>query len=436
MINRWDETWHRLREWTNGQISSERLAAQILLQEGYKGLDPSHPLGGKDGGKDAVCQKGGQKWLMAVYFPRGQQKLNSIKKKFLNDLKGVKANKADALAFVTNQELSLAQRQVFQKAAGTIPVELFHLERMTAILDKPEMVSVRKQFLGIDYDEATLVSLGGEGGKALGAGGGGGGAFGFEVRGGDGGSGGNVFLDGHPGEAPGAGGGGGGAIGDGAIGGEGGGGGEHMTAYFRVEDLPGDHPKVLEVKVGRGGKGGENGDGEDGEETTVSLVQADGSKVELLRTNGGKSGRTRTQTQPVSIKPSTKEIRISSALLANYAEIRDGLLYALGCGWEFCTVHDFPSILCGHFVFVVELSEAGIGTRHELLVKILDSESIVVGQAPVVVEIQSSSNVVRQNIAVPFQVAVSAPGIWSVQVLNGNEELVRVPFEVRKLFFL
>jgi len=147
LINRWDETWHRLREWTNGQTSSERLAAQILLQEGYKGLDPSHPLGGKDGGKDAVCQKGGQKWLMAVYFPRGQQKLNSIKKKFLNDLKGVKANKADALAFVTNQELSLAQRQVFQKAAGTIPVELFHLERITAILDKPEMVSVRKQFL-------------------------------------------------------------------------------------------------------------------------------------------------------------------------------------------------------------------------------------------------------------------------------------------------
>jgi len=37
MINmtiRWDETWHRLLEWTNGQAQSERLAAQILISEG------------------------------------------------------------------------------------------------------------------------------------------------------------------------------------------------------------------------------------------------------------------------------------------------------------------------------------------------------------------------------------------------------------------
>jgi hypothetical protein len=88
LTNRWDETWHRLRDWTNGQAPSERLAAQILLHEGYKGLDPSHPLGGKDGKKDAVCQKDGQQWLMAVYFPRGQQSFKVIKKKFLDDLRG------------------------------------------------------------------------------------------------------------------------------------------------------------------------------------------------------------------------------------------------------------------------------------------------------------------------------------------------------------
>ena len=55
MPSRWDETWHRLRDWTNGQAPSERLAAQILLSVGYTGLDPSHPLGGKDGMKDAVA---------------------------------------------------------------------------------------------------------------------------------------------------------------------------------------------------------------------------------------------------------------------------------------------------------------------------------------------------------------------------------------------
>lgn len=155
MTNRWDETWHRLREWTNGQARSERLAAQILLHEGYNSLDPSHPLGGKDGGKDAVCQKEGQKWLMAVYFPRGQRDFNEIEKNFLNDLNGVNSNQADALAFVTNQELRLAERESLEKAAG-IPIQLFHLERITTILDRPEMISVRKQFLGIDFTEEVL----------------------------------------------------------------------------------------------------------------------------------------------------------------------------------------------------------------------------------------------------------------------------------------
>ena len=53
MTLRWDETWHRLRDWTNGQGPSERLAGLVLLSERFTDLDPSHPLGGRDGGKDA-----------------------------------------------------------------------------------------------------------------------------------------------------------------------------------------------------------------------------------------------------------------------------------------------------------------------------------------------------------------------------------------------
>src|SRR5256885_2134727 len=118
MTDRWDETWHRLREWTNGQGPSERLAAQILLDEGYESLDPSHPLGGKDGGKDACCLRNGQRWIMAVYFPRGQQEFAIIKDKFLNDIAGVAKNAASGIAFVTNQELRLAERQELQLAAA------------------------------------------------------------------------------------------------------------------------------------------------------------------------------------------------------------------------------------------------------------------------------------------------------------------------------
>ncbi len=151
MTDRWDETWHRLREWTNGQGPSERLAAQVLLNDGYEGLDPSHPLGGKDGGKDAFCHKNGQRWIMAVYSPRGQQEFATIKDKFLSDVAGVAKNAAIGIAFVTNQELRLAERQELRSSAAAVQVDLFHLERITAVLDKPDMAGVRRQFLNIDH---------------------------------------------------------------------------------------------------------------------------------------------------------------------------------------------------------------------------------------------------------------------------------------------
>ena len=157
MSARWDETWHRLREWTSGQGPSERLAAQILMEDGFTGLDPSHPLGGKDGKKDAIAWRSDEKWVMAVYFPRGSKSFNETKDKLLIDFEGVERNKAKGLAFVTNQELSLGQRSELQKAAPG-PLDIYHLERITAILDKPNMQSVRAQFLHIDYatDDGAL----------------------------------------------------------------------------------------------------------------------------------------------------------------------------------------------------------------------------------------------------------------------------------------
>lgn len=150
MRNRWDETWHRLRGWTNGQAQSERLAAQILIDAGFEALDPSHPLGGRDGGKDALCTRNGEKWAMAVYFPRDQKDFTDILKKFSDDLAGANKNDVTGMAFVTNQELRLAEREHLNEVAGALKLDLFHLERVTTALDKPSMAGVRSQFLSID----------------------------------------------------------------------------------------------------------------------------------------------------------------------------------------------------------------------------------------------------------------------------------------------
>lgn len=149
-MTRTDETWFRLREWTQGQTPSERLAAHVLDAEGYENIDPSHPLGGKDGGKDAVATKDGKSWVMGVYFPRGQQRFTTIKKKFTDDLTGAKTHSPHGFVFVTNQEILLAERKDLEDLGDGTEIEIYHLERTMGVIDRPKMAQIRKQFLDIE----------------------------------------------------------------------------------------------------------------------------------------------------------------------------------------------------------------------------------------------------------------------------------------------
>lgn len=214
---RWDETWHRLREWTNGQTPSERLAAQLLLFDGYEDVDPSHPLGGPDEGKDILCTKDGLRCLAAVYFPRAQQKFRAIKTKFRDDFRKAKSQQPPIgrFIFITNQELRLADREELLQSAKAlevardIEVDLYHLERITALVDSPGMQKVRSQFLGIEGDSSD--GPGGQGGSAYAIGArstamGGQGGRGGLGPGGDGGHGfaagdGSVSIGGNGGDA-------------------------------------------------------------------------------------------------------------------------------------------------------------------------------------------------------------------------------------------
>lgn len=197
--SRWDETWHRLREWTSGQGPSERLAALVLRDDGYGEVDPSHPLGGPDGGTDIKCTRDGLRCSAAVHFPRRQQDFTTIKNKFRDDLQKAETQQppVDRFLFVTNQELRLAEREELTELSSEIGVDLYHLERITVLLDSPEMQTVRSQFLGIEVDSGE--GRGGQGGSGYAIGdranvtGGQGGRGGVGGRGGDGGSG---YVDG------------------------------------------------------------------------------------------------------------------------------------------------------------------------------------------------------------------------------------------------
>jgi hypothetical protein len=153
------ETIARLRDWTRGQSASERLAAHLLRIEGYRAVDPSHPLGGPDGLKDVVCEMNGRKWIGAAYFPRGQQSIGAIRDKFRADLDGARANGAGGLAFVTNQELRISERSELVQLGATTEVDVLHLERTASILDAPACYGIRLEYLDIEMTKEEQLAF-------------------------------------------------------------------------------------------------------------------------------------------------------------------------------------------------------------------------------------------------------------------------------------
>jgi len=159
MAQAWDATWHELLNWTNGSAQAERLAAQLLIADGFKGIDPSHPLGGPDGGVDIVAGKGTTRWRIGVYFPRGAQPWGEVRKKFKHDLRVAALSEGEGFVFVTNQEIKLSQRESLRRDAKDAHVDLLHLERIVALLDQPTMAAVRAQFLGGDVESARVLAF-------------------------------------------------------------------------------------------------------------------------------------------------------------------------------------------------------------------------------------------------------------------------------------
>lgn len=394
---RWDETWHRLREWTNGQAPSERLAAQVLLDQGFESIDPSHPLGGPDGGKDAVCEKDGRRWVMAAYFSRGKKSFAAIQSKFLEDMAGARAQQAYGVAFVTNQELTLAQRESLTGSAAPLAVDLYHLERLTLILDSPPMADVRKQFLGIESDDPATLALGGQGGLAPGAGGGGGGAFGENARGGQGGSGGDqVYVGIGPDEA----------------------------AALRKAGL-----ERIDIRVGKGGRAG--GPGED---SIANFVAKDGTVLKSIVARGGKPGTPPRQgdTGREAVADDIDAgLRVTTLMLAECVQLRkDGLLYLLSAGWEHFYFPTIPFEARWPLVCSVDTGSVEPGSVLAFKAAVKDPVGFQVVAEPFSVPC-GEGLVSRPNLFVPIRFTGSQTGVWAIRIESGGIVLAELPIEIR-----
>ena len=71
---------------------------------------------------------------------------------------GVASAQAYGVVFVCNQELTHSQRASLRQVAGALPLELYHLERLAALLDQPAMAQVRRQFLYVDTADGDALA--------------------------------------------------------------------------------------------------------------------------------------------------------------------------------------------------------------------------------------------------------------------------------------
>lgn len=146
-----DEIRRQLQEQKFDLTESQQLANHIMLNQGFTDVDPSHNRGGPDGKHDALMKKNGHDWIMAAYFPATKKTFAQIKSKFKKDLEGVTKNNVDGMAFVTNQHITLGEREELQKLAKPHLVEIYHLDRIELCLDEPHMARITYEYLGIEY---------------------------------------------------------------------------------------------------------------------------------------------------------------------------------------------------------------------------------------------------------------------------------------------
>jgi hypothetical protein len=249
---------------------------------------------------------------------------------------------------------------------------------------------------------ADAVHFGGAGGGPGGGGGGGGGVLGG--TGGPGGPGGaitindstRIEIDGGPGKGPGGGGGGGGFLAPGSI--------------------------IRNAEAPIAGQGYSDGiDAADGGDTTLS---DDKGRV-ILRAAGGKG-----VLAGVGVRSTSDLIRVSSMLMANACDQRDGLLFLLGAGWQNVFVTNLGDLLHVGVAMIFECAGVDAG-EYSITLRAArpngDHSQIVF---PLMVE--KRGDILRIPRIAHLRFPVGAFGLWTITAEHDGRLLGSVDLNVKR----
>lgn len=164
-------TDERLKTWLDAnQLARERLCQAILsIDKHFSDVHPRHPRGGPDGGRDLEA-KFNNEYLAwgAIGFQNSVSDSASYRtqaqKKFKEDLEHTlkKLPSLKVFVFFTNVNLTVTEKEslvIKSKRKGIEYCEIFDRERMRIVLDSPDGLSIRYQYLQIPLSDAEQASF-------------------------------------------------------------------------------------------------------------------------------------------------------------------------------------------------------------------------------------------------------------------------------------
>ena len=111
-----------------------------------------------------------------------------------------------------------------------------------------------------------------------------------------------------------------------------------------------------------------------------------------------------------------------AAMLAQAAAVQNGLLHIQGGGWESWVTPQFPAGVSGWFAAVLEYSAEEVGSLPVVTLEVADHEGHDAGfKASTIIELNRVPGAPPESprrvpVAIPFALAVTQPGQFSVRL--------------------
>ena len=130
-------------------------------------------------------------------------------------------------------------------------------------------------------------------------------------------------------------------------------------------------------------------------------------------------------------------MRLTTLLLCDFAQIREGLLFISSGGITRVGRGTYPAPAGFAVAMMVELTRAELDRPHELKIMIMGSDRPVPGSATVALQASSDDLAAGETLNVPLvvdlrMVDIPEPGLYSVTVTGDDEDLGMARFEARE----